>query len=234
MRRTVTTKKAVKIFLVVTIYFFVLLFTIFPFLKTNMTVQMSWFVTNMFLFLPLFTYAVESARNEGNSSMKEIFTALEFKQLTKKDATYVVGGIFVVFIWTGAFYYLSLCLHKTAGMPVLIPVPWFLNLRAFVVDGSYTFLAWLPMFFYNILGEELLWRGYVQARLKVENSWLFCAFFWVLFHFPFGADAVIVTLPMCFVIPFVFSKTNNTTVGTIIHAVFNGSLFFLATAGFLQ
>jgi len=29
---------------------------------------------------------------------------------------------------------------------------------------GWLFLAWLPYFFFNIVGEELLWRGYLLPR----------------------------------------------------------------------
>jgi len=87
------------------------------------------------------------------------------------------------------------------------------------------------MFFFNIVGEEILWRGYIQARLQGKYSWLLCSFLWLLFHLPFGIDLMIMLIPVITIIPYIFYKTKNTLVGILIHGVYNGPLFVLVALG---
>ena len=95
-------------------------------------------------------------------------------------------------------------------------------------------LIWLPMFFFNIVGEEILWRGYIQKRLRGEKSWLLCSFLWMLFHVPFGIDLMIMLIPVIIIIPYVFYKTQNSLTGIFIHGVYNGPLFILVSLGLIQ
>lgn len=65
------------------------------------------------------------------------------------------------------------------------------------------------MFFFNIVGEELLWRGYVQARLTHKQAWILCSLFWFFFHLPFGFDLLVMLLPVIIVIPYVFAVSDS-------------------------
>ena len=82
--------KASILFYVATLYFFLLLFTLFPFLKATFSINpaLYWFVTGYFLFVPLFTYALLMARAEGNRGTKQIMLALNIKSFTKIEWAY--------------------------------------------------------------------------------------------------------------------------------------------------
>lgn len=95
-------------------------------------------------------------------------------------------------------------------------------------------LVWLPMFFFNIAGEEILWRGYIQTRLKGKYNWLLCSLLWLLFHLPFGLDLMIVLVPVVILIPYAFYKTQNTLVGIFIHGIFNGPMFIAVALGWIK
>ena len=63
---------------------------------------------------------------------------------------------------------------------------------------------WFPMFFFNIVGEEILWRGYIQNRMKSKYAWIACSLLWLIFHLPFGIDFIIMLIPVIIIIPYAF------------------------------
>jgi hypothetical protein len=85
--KRITSIKATLIFIVSTAYFFLLLFTLLPFLKSNLSINpaLYWFITGYFLFIPLFVYALIMVKYEGNKGIKQILLALNIKPFTKKD-----------------------------------------------------------------------------------------------------------------------------------------------------
>ncbi|WP_373418506.1 CPBP family intramembrane glutamic endopeptidase [Roseinatronobacter sp. S2] len=87
------------------------------------------------------------------------------------------------------------------------------------------------MFFFNIVGEEILWRGYLQRRLSARNGWLICACLWWMFHLPFGLDLMIMLLPVTIIVPYVFHKTQSTLACVFIHGMYNGPLFIAIALG---
>jgi membrane protease YdiL (CAAX protease family) len=93
---------------------------------------------------------------------------------------------------------------------------------------------WMPMFFFNIVGEETLWRGYIQNRMSGGYAWVICAFLWAAFHLPFGIDMIIMASPALIIVPYIFSKIRNTTVGIAIHGIYNGPIFVLISLGIIQ
>ena len=92
-------------------------------------------------------------------------------------------------------------------------------------------LIWFPMFFFNIVGEEILWRGYLQKMLAVKYAWPLCSLLWLMFHLPFGIDLMIMLIPIIIIVPFAFHKTQNTLVGVFIHGVYNGPIFVAVALG---
>jgi len=90
------------------------------------------------------------------------------------------------------------------------------------------------MFFFNIVGEELLWRGYIQSRLQTKGAWPLCSILWMIFHAPFGADLVFMLIPIVIIIPYIFHKTENATIGIFIHGLYNGPTFVAVSSGLLH
>lgn len=81
--------------------------------------------------------------------------------------------------------------------------------------------------FFNILGEELWWRGYILPR-QVEThgpkSWLIHGAMWALFH-AFKWWDIITVLPICFGIAFLSQRLKNNWPSLIIHTL--GNLTFV-------
>ena len=106
-----------------------------------------------------------------------------------------------------------------------------MEMQPFQASERLLLLVWFPMFFFNIVGEELLWRGYIQSRLTGRFPWQLCSLLWLLFHLPFGIDLMIMLVPVIVIIPYVFDKTRNLLTGIFIHGIFNGPVFVLISLG---
>lgn len=236
MKQQINLLQATITFGIATAYFFLLLFTLLPFLKSNFSFNLAlyWFITGYFLFIPLFVYAVVMAKKEGNKKYHQILQSLNIKGFSKKDWTYAIIGLISAFIFTGLIFWGSILLNKYFGVRILTTVPWFMKMNPFQGVAKLLLLVWLPMFFFNILGEEMLWRGYIQNRLAEKHSWIFCSLLWMIFHLPFGTDLMIMLIPVIVIIPYVFHKTQNTLVGVFIHGMYNGPVFILLAIGLIH
>jgi membrane protease YdiL (CAAX protease family) len=122
-------------------------------------------------------------------------------------------------------------LNRWFGIPMLSTTPWFMEMRPFRGGEKLLLLAWLPMFFFNIAGEELLWRGYLQSRLPGPGAWMLCSVLWLVFHLPFGPGLMVLLVPVIVIIPFCFQRTGNALVGVFIHGMFNGPMFVAIALG---
>lgn len=81
------------------------------------------------------------------------------------------------------------------------------------------FIGWL----FNILGEELLWRGFMLPRQEVGYgrwAWLIHGLLWTGWHF-FWKWNLLSLLPITLGIAFVVQRTKNTTVAIVAHGLAN-------------
>ena len=235
-KKRITILKASLIFIISTAYFFLLLFTLLPFLKLHfsMNTALYWFITGYFLFIPLLAYALIMSKHEGNKGVKQILLSLNIKSFTKKDWKYSIVGLLLVFVFTGLIFGVSFLLNEYCSIRLLTTTPWFMKIHPFQGIEKLLLLIWLPMFVFNIVGEEILWRGYIQNRLEGKYSWLLCSLLWLLFHLPFGIDMMIMLIPIIIIIPYIYYKTKNTLIGIFIHGIYNGPLFVAVALGLIK
>ena len=81
------------------------------------------------------------------------------------------------------------------------------------------FVGW----FFNIFGEELLWRGYLLPRQQLQYgkwTWLIHGLLWTGWHF-FWKWNLLSILPIALAIPFVAQKTGNSWIEIIAHGLLN-------------
>jgi membrane protease YdiL (CAAX protease family) len=95
------------------------------------------------------------------------------------------------------------------------------------------------LFFFNIVGEELWWRGLILPRQELalgKWTWVIHGTMWAFFH-SFKWWDVLNLLPITLALSFVASKRKNTTTGIVIHGVTNGIALiplFLGVVGIIQ
>ncbi len=132
---------------------------------------------------------------------------------------------------------ISKVLNVKFGIHELETTPPFMKFNSFVGKEKLLLLVWVIMFFFNMYGEEILWRGYIMPRQELKQgkyAWLINGSLWILFHTCFGIDLIIILLPIMFILPYAVYKTKNTNVGILIHAILNGPMFVLVSLGVIQ
>jgi membrane protease YdiL (CAAX protease family) len=190
----------------------------------------AWYVGGaLVVLLPMLVFAVLMARQEtAPAGRRAAAKRLRLGPLTGADVAWAFGGTLAVVLLTVAIAASARAVDPSfsAGPPFLRdsagwPVPWLV-------------LAWLPLFFSNILGEELCWRGYLLARqeaLTGRAAWLLNGLLWCLFHWSFGWQIMLLTLPLALVLPALVQRRRNTWIGILMHAVFNAGGFAVVLTG---
>jgi membrane protease YdiL (CAAX protease family) len=221
-------------------YFWLLTRYLTPYLNTTLGMHpaMSWFITGFLIFIPLFFAAIVFAKKEGNAeSFKVLLKRLRLKNLTTKDWAWAIGGLVATFVCTGLVFGISSMLSNTFGTPALKTSPGFMEFEPFKAGERWMLLVWLSMFFFNIVGEEIYWRGYIMPRQELANgkyAWFINSALWGMFHLCFGWDLLILSIPALMILPYAVYKTKNTAVGIFIHGLFNGPIFVLISLGILK
>ena len=151
---------------------------------------------------------------------------MRINSLSSKDLIWTIGG----------FTLLSLTSYIIAK--IILPEfnvdasPFFFKNMPLGSKYLWILYIWPVFFFFNIFGEEFLWRGYIQPRQELLNkkwTWLVHGILWSVFHLPMGLNLVVSAFPIFFILPAIVQIRKNTTISIIIHFVF-GAFGFLALA----
>lgn len=195
---------------------------------------LSWFISGGFLvFIPLFIMAIILfGRENPHPDYKSFKERFRLKRMSGTDWLWSIGGSLLIISLT----WLIIIGYKFISGNELDTTPSWLEFE--VLKGSRLFIlsAWAVFFFFNIIGEELMWRGYIlpgQEQTHGSSAWLVNALLWTMFHISFGISLIILLLPILFILPYIVQKTKNTWTGVIIHAVVNGPSFILISLGVL-
>jgi membrane protease YdiL (CAAX protease family) len=118
------------------------------------------------------------------------------------------------------------------GQPDLSPP--FMHVEPVTHETLWVLLAWLPLFFFNITGEELWWRGYVLPRQEQSHgkaAWIVHGIGLAVFHIPLGIPLTIVLLPFLFGLPLIVQRQRNLWTGFVVHGILNGGGFLAVAFG---
>lgn len=105
----------------------------------------------------------------------------------------------------------------TDGQEQILGLPFSWGLLAYYLFG---------LFVFNILGEELWWRGYILPRQEAAFgawAWLVNGFLWACFHafYHFNLGIFLSYLPTTIPLAYVAQRTRNTWPGIIAHFTSN-------------
>jgi len=191
-------------------------------------VEISYFISvGLLVLVPMFCGAIFlTVREIGSADPGEILARMRIRKMTGQDAIWAVGGFILLSLTS--FLIAKLILPLTG----IDATPFFF--RSMPLDEIHFWIiyVWPVFFFFNIFGEEFLWRGYIQPRQELLNkkwTWLVHGLFWAFFHLPMGLDLIWSALPIFFILPAVVQIRKNTTIAIVIHFIF-GAFGFLALA----
>lgn len=218
--------------------FFVVCRVLIPLLSQNYGLHpaLSWFVGGLITFVPLFITAIFLVRKDGFVSRNEMCQRFRLRKMSGRDWKFALGSLLLIFVSTGLIMGISKLLHLKFGIHEIETTPSFMKFEPFHGSERLLLLVWLVMFFFNIIGEELMWRGYILPRQEMSlgnKAWIFNAILWFVFHIAFGIDLLILLVPVLIILPYTVQKTGNTLVGIWIHALMNGPMFVLVSLGII-
>lgn len=221
-----------------TVLFFGIAYGIIPYLTSSLNLHpaMSWFIGGSMIFIPLLITALVMVYRDGYTTPHEIINRFRLKKLTRRDWTIIIVAMIAIGFSTGIIVGLAAILHQTIGIPMMEFSPPFMKFEPFTESERWMLGVWAIMFFFNITGEELLWRGYILPRQMAAHQhygWMVNAACWMMFHISFGPSLMIMLVPIIFILPYAVNKSGNTTIGIVIHTLLNGPSFILISLGIL-
>lgn len=184
-------------------------------------------------FIFMFALMLILYRIEGNR-----FIWSEFKtrmRLTVNGKT-VLSGIMLLAVCLVLYLALQPLSKMLASTTLMSPPDWFgPDLHPLKHGGPGTLmgtamrgLVWAPIvyfagWFFNIAGEELLFRGYLLPRMELSfkgRAWLVNGICWLLWHC-FWRWQMIALIPVTMLLPLIAQKTRSTIPGIIAHGIMN-------------
>ncbi len=199
-----------------------------PYLESHevLPIEVAYFLSvGLLVLVPMFFGAIYlSGTESGSYKMKDLFARMRVKKLSGVDLIWTVGTF--TFLTLTSFVIASVVMPPL-GMDAM---PFFFQNMPLDDEHAWILYVWPAFFFFNIFGEEFLWRGYIQPRqelLTKKWTWFVHGIFWACWHIPMGLDLIFAASPIFFILPAVVQIRKNTTIAIIVHAVF-GAFGFLA------
>jgi membrane protease YdiL (CAAX protease family) len=167
-----------------------------------------------------------SQENAYNSAHLLVFVALLLATLTalRLERLRLEAMTWKQWKWTLLFLFLYLLLSYLLGILAQV-IYECLRFWPPEADVPLTNIPYaLILLVFNIISEELWWRGYILPRQELQHgkcAWLLNGILWSFFHL-FKWWAVPFLLLKHWMIPFITQRLGNTTPALIIHFVSNG------------
>jgi len=197
-----------------------------------------WFLTGGPFFVLLFLTSIVAYRiDRAQSKSQPLRERFRLQAMRKGDWLWTLGALLLASISMGIIYFIASWLTTSVlSIGQFNPSASFLKAKALSGAELWILLAWIPHFFFNIVGEEFLWRGYILPRQELTHgrfTWIVQGVLWSAFHIPFGWQMTLLVLPLLFGIPYVVQKRKNTWIGIMLHAVINGGGFLAVSFGLI-
>jgi len=181
------------------------------------------------VLMPMFFWALfMSGRDVGSFRLSDILRRMRFKAMSGADWGWSVAGFVALSLMS--FLIAKLIMPKLG----IDSTPFFFQNMPLDKAHRWILYVWPLFFFFNIFGEEFLWRGYIQPRQELLNgrmTWFVHGIFWSVWHIPMGLDLVMTAIPILFILPAIVQIRKNTTISLVVHAVFGGFGFLVLALG---
>lgn len=194
-------------------------------------------ITTIPLALLIVATAVSYQREGNEMSWAAFRMRMRFGKLTWRAAALGIGIAIIGMLGYGLFSGLTSELIAQGWLWIPDTAPALMDPRtplttelldAYVggtIRGNWSiFIIYFIMLFFNIVGEELWWRGYILPRQIATHgrwAWLIHGLLWTLFH-TFKWWDLLNLLPICLLISYFAQRTGSSWPGFIAHYIFNG------------
>lgn len=169
-----------------------------------------------------------------------------YPRISMKAVLQGLGFFIIMMVGYGAFNMVSAGLIGGGIIQIPENLPALLNptvsLTSAVLDNMVSgqilgnwgvVILYVVMLTFNIVGEELWWRGYILPRQEAAYgrfTWVLHGLLWTAFH-AFKWWDLIGLLPVCLALAYVSQRTKNNWPAAIAHYLFNGlALIFIIQA----
>lgn len=238
--KTISLSKSFIIFLIAGIQFYIVIKLIVPWLSylLDTTEYIVWMFAGTFLlFVPIFSTALLLLKKDGYAmDFKTIMNELNLRKLRGKDILWVVLGLIIAGLLCCIILLLFWCFSDSFTVDSLY------SISPIAVSPLHSKELWyvifLPVFFFfNYVGEEILWRGYIFPR-QLESYYgkyaiIINALFHCIYHFVFGMKPLILMFPMLILMPLIVAKTKNTWTSIIVHTLIGAPTQIMIILGLL-
>ncbi len=199
--------------------------------------QLGLFLTYISPFLLFFFVALYGYRLEGNPwSIKALLNRFRYKPIRGKMWLWTLLIVTVDVCSYLAVYKLAFPLIKRVHdmFPTPEVVTSFMNngktFAGFQVEGNYGLIGlFFLLYFFNVVGEEILWRGYLWPRQELTHrkyTWIVHGLQWTCFHL-FAPYNALMVLPGALFMSYITQRFQNNTIFLISHATLNGIPFVM-------
>ncbi len=197
---------------------------------------LSWFIAGGVVFLFLFLAAFMAFWIEkGRVTLEGFANRFRFRRTNALDVAWSLGVLVVCgSLSAGIAGLWKVASQAWRALPEPQASPPFIHMEPVTYDTLWILLAWLPLYFFNIAGEELWWRGYLLPRQEQTHGSAACLVHGLglaVFHLPLGVDLTLILLPFLFALPYVVQRQKNLWTGFIVHGVLNGGGFLAVAFG---
>lgn len=172
---------------------------------------------------------------------------LRFQALTPKAWGWAIGLFVIGFLLTGLLIPSAQAIARLSAFrpPSFLPdvlnplTPKANSLTQFMgvpLAGQWWLLVSYALFLlvFNLLGEELWFRGYLLPRQQIVYgrwSWLIHGFLWTLFHLPIYPWYLVYLIPTALSVSYAAQKTGSSWASYLVHGLGNGLLVLMPITG---
>lgn len=198
-----------------------------------MPIEVAYFLSvGLLVLVPMLFGAIYlTGREIGSFKLRDVLARMRIKKIKGKDWLWTIGGFFGL---SAASFLLAKILLPVIGWDSM---PFFFQNMPLQAHQYWILAVWPLYFFFNIMGEELFWRGYILPRQALINgrwTWLVQGVLWACWHLPMGLDLVLTSLPILLILPAIAQIRKNSSISIVIHAIFGGFGFLALALGLVH
>lgn len=183
----------------------------------GMTQQRAFFVVHFIFYIGMISAAVIGYRLEKRRhNWLDFLSRMRLRHMTGVDWNCVTGAIIVFAL----LYFGGLAITEM----VLNRIGWEHPALGMVTNTTQDWILFFILLIFNVLGEELWWRGYILPRQELTHgnkTWIVQGILWAFFHIYKWWEVPAMILP-ALVAPFMAQRRQSTTPGIVMHYLLNG------------
>lgn len=186
-------------------------------IRRGMTQQWAFFVVHFTFFIGMIIAAIVGYRLEMRQhSWQDFLSRMRLRRMTGVDWNCMTGAIAAfAFLYFGGLAITNIALER---------IGWDHPEFGMITKTTLDWVLFFILLIFNVLGEELWWRGYILPRQELTHgnkAWIVQGILWAFFHIYKWWEVPAMILP-ALVVPFMAQRRHSTTPGIVMHYLLNG------------